>query len=296
MTILATSWLSDPAWCAMDPTARGFHAQLVLLAARSGGRLPDDEAVWRRWLGLPDAGGSAATDVSPAAMAAWIQGGGAPDRWAQLGGAAALMEHHWVTRWRPMVRAAWVDDGQGELTCPAAQTLAGATSSVSIPVELSAAPTTAQPVPRMTRRRATRARTTGPAITSMPLDRLLAPSGPVDWGQTWALPMDDRCLDVEQVQACWHVPETRAVRLNLWAVGLRMLSTGPGDESATRSFLASLIRLYGERRVAAAVGEMSGRSTPAADPRAFLRGLLRRDTEGSAAAQQARQVRSRLPL
>lgn len=51
---LPSSWLSDPGWLAMDATARGFHAQLVMVAAkrRPAGALPDDDRLWRKWLGL----------------------------------------------------------------------------------------------------------------------------------------------------------------------------------------------------------------------------------------------------
>mgnify|MGYP006894099250 CR=1 FL=1 len=280
----------------MDATARGFHAQLVLLAAQSGGQLVDDEEQWRRWLGIPEAGASPSLPSIPSVVVQWVNQG-APNRLAQLGGMAGLTEHYWTTRWLPMIKAAWVGAGPGMVSCKAARLMAGMGDEVAQERAPETNATSVGTAPRA--RKAARKSPKGPKPTDIlesPLEQLLGWGGPVGEGWTWTQPAGERLFDTDQVAARWHVPASRATRLNLWSVGLAALSTGPGEENKNRSFLASLIKKYGERKVSAALGEISTRAVPPADPRAFLRAILRRETEGTAAAQQAREQRASIPL
>lgn len=303
MTTPASLWLADPAWAAMDPTARGFHAQLVLLAAQSGGQLSDDETQWRRWLGIPESGASPAMPAIPSVIVQWVNQG-TPNRLAQLGGMAGLTEHYWVTRWLPMVRAAWSNCGEGKVTCKAAQMMAqmGPGQAIATNKETDAATQhTATPAPNKPKARKTTRRKTSKAkqalaILDHPLEQLTGWDGPCNEGWAWVQPMGERLFDFDQVKARWHVPANRAARLNLWTVGLAALATGPGEENKNRSFLAALIKKYGERKVSAALGQISARAVPPADPRAFLRAILRRETEGTAEAQRAREERASIPL
>ena len=282
---LAPLWLSDPAWCAMDPTARGFHTHLVLLAARQGGEISDDESQWRQWLGIAPAAPSGQS-VTSAVVLAGLE---SPtlSRTELLGSQQHLLERLWEERWLPMVRQAWKPTRKGFLTCDAAQALASG--------EPKTASTVAAPVPAAPNRK--RVKRKAPVNVSMlPLEQILGAIGPIGEGQRVLRPLSERLMDPAQALVLWHLPVSRAQRLSVWSVGLAVLTRAPGEESANRSFLATLIRQYGERKVSAAVGELSGRSTQPADPRSFLRSLLRRDTEGTPGAQQARERRANIPL
>lgn len=283
---LAADWLSDPAWAGMDAMARGFHAHLVLLAARAGGELPDDDALWRRWLGIPEAGAP-----SDPTVAAWHHAD-ARTRAEALGLRAAGLEDLWERRWAPMVRQAWTAARPGFLTCPAARGLATTAQAPSAPAPRPA-PEATPVLPTARRRAPVRGR---PDLNTVVFEALLGPGGPVGEGLRVLRPLPDRFGSPEDVAALMHVPVNRAQRLNVWTVGLAVLGDQPSDEVNNRSFLALLIRQYGERKVAAAVGEISGRPVLPADPRSFLRSILRRDTEGSPAAQRARDARAAVPL
>lgn len=279
-------WLSDPAWCAMDTMARGFHAQLVLLAARAGGELPTDEAQWRRWLNIPEENLAQLPEQAHAASLKWLEMD-VRTRGEQLGQREGWLEQLWQDRWYPMVCQAWSPSRPGFVTCLAAQALAGQ-------VLAAPAPTEEAPAPRTPRRKAK----AGPKVSleTLSLEQVLSAQGPIGAGIVFVRPLEDKLCTQEDVVALWHLPVNRAQSLNVWAVGLALLGQNPNDDSNNRSFLASLIRTYGERKVAAAVGELSGRSVPPADPRAFLRAILRRETEGNPAAQRAREQRASIPL
>lgn len=291
MSELASLWLSDPAWLNMDATARGFHAQLVLMAAQSGGKIVDNEADWRRWLGIPELGASDPLTSLPSGVVQWVNQG-TPGRLAQLGGTGALTEYYWTRRWLPMLQKAWKPAGEGQVSCNAALVMAGLEPETTEAPVRKAAVKKARKVARKRARKAP----VRPPILDTPMELLVGMSGPVGEGWSYLTALDDRLADFDQIKARWHVPASRAARLNLWSVGLAALSTQPGDEKNNRAFLSSLIKKYGERRVAAAMGEITGRNVPPADPRAFLRAILRRDTEGTVAAQRARADRASIPL
>ncbi len=288
MLELSALWLADPHWQSMDSTARGFHAQLLLLAARQGGRLPDNEAIWRRWLGLPEQGAASPSPILTEALQALhiLE----PATGNPTGGFAQALDHFWAQRWLPMLKSAWTRTAEGDLTCDLAQRLAG----VSAPMPVSALDSSLPLAPKP--RKSKKVASSPARLAIQNWDTLVAPRALR--GEAWTVlqPLPDKVLELDQIKARWHVPATRSTRLNLWIVGLSVLSTQAGEESKNRGFLASLIKKYGERKVAAAIGEISGRSMPPADPRAFLLGILRRETEGSEAAQRARDLRAGIPL
>lgn len=292
---LPSLWLSDPAWCAMDPMARGFHTQLVLLAARSNGELTTDQAQWRRWLGIPEAD---AKGEHPE-MQQWVALD-AQSRGQQLGRRAGMLEQLWEDRWYPMICGAWQPGRPGFVTCQAAQLLAGSGAATPLPTHVTAETTPASaPQEAAKPSKPAKARKKAgakPSFDDLPMEAYLEPAGPIGQGIVVARPLEERLSSQEDVLALWHVPVNRTQRLNVWSVGLTLLSRSPSEETNNRSFLASLIRQYGERKVAAAVGEISGRATMPADPRSFLRAILRRETEGNPAAQRARETRASIPL
>lgn len=330
MTFLPSQWLSDPAWLSMDATARGFHAHLLMIAAQQEGCLPDDDALWRQWLGLPAAGSVLPAKALPEVFGLWLMEG-TPDRLAQLGGHAFLVDFYWTHRWGPMLRRAWSPSKPGWVSCVLAERIVNGTGPLSPPQATfdqatfdqatSGQAASGQASPNLTLHDATPLtpsrkkegapkKKAGPRppnakrllaeakdrLHSLPLEQVLSYQGPRGEGTTWILPVDGRLLQEADVTAAWHVPVNRTARLNIWSVGLALLSTGPGEENKNRSFLSSMIQKYGERKVSAAVGELGGRSVQPADPRAFLRSILRRETEGGVAAQRARTTRAGIPL
>lgn len=295
MVTLPALWLSDPAWLAMDATARGWHTQLVLLAAQQGGELTADEGQWRRWLGIPEAGNQPVLPAIPAAALQWLNEA-APGRLTQLGGQSALLEYYWIRRWLPMLRAAWSPSREGHLTCACARLLAGQApvpaepSSPIAPTHPGASPTKTDKTTAKPRRAAKSAGGPVPAAA-----QLIGRKGlrPMAWPRGQGL--GPKLIDRDRLLSLWRSPADRGTRLNLWSVGLAVLASA-GTEANNRSFLSSLIQQFGERRVASAVGELAGRGVPPADPRSFLRSLLRRDTQGTEAAQKARDLRASIPL
>ena len=179
-----------------------------------------------------------------------------------------------------MVKAAWMSTGPGQVSCKAAQLLAEAGNegaNLRTDGQMGADAPNTQTAPKARKAPKKTVKGIKPTdILNSPLEKLTGWDSPLTEGWTWTQPMGDRLFDVDQVAARWHVPASRSTRLNLWSVGLAALSTGPGEETKNRSFLASLIKKYGERKVSAALGEISTRAVPPADPRAFLRAILRR--------------------
>jgi len=293
---LSSLWLSDPLWQAMDPTTRGFHAQLVLLALRQGGGLPDDERLWRQWLSLPMAGEAPSTRL-PEEMLASLAILDASQGRQPAGEYAQALEHYWTHSWRPQLYQAWPIGKDGLRRCDLVSRLLAEHGRP--PVSLAdPAPASSPPEKPKKARAKPKAKSKAlplPALTQMNWDLLATTALVRAEGIGSLVPLSDKLLDVDQIKARWHLPANRSTRLNLWSVGLSVL--GNAEESnKNRTFMASLIRRYGENKVAAAIGEISARSIPPADPRSFLLGILRRETEGSAGAQRARENRAGLPL
>ena len=303
MLDFASLWLSDPHWQAMDPTARGFHAQLVLLAVRQGGRLPDNDAVWRRWLGLPQPG-EAPGERTPAEALQALKVLEASQGRTPAGEYAQALDYYWTHTWQPMLHGAWPLGADGQRSCDLVNRLLQGTPVVAeealvapSPVQTAAeAPApAAQPKPK--RPRKAKAPKAAPVflLANSNWDALV--TSPMIRGEGLGVvcPLPDKLVDPDQLKARWHLPASRSTRLNLWTVGVAVLGNAE-DSSKNRTFLAKMISRYGEPKVAAAVGEISGRAMPPADPRSFLLGILRRETEGSAAAQRARETRAGIPL
>lgn len=316
----ATTWLADPAWLAMDATARGMHTQLMLIAAQAPvpGVLADDENLWRRWLGIPGSKRAAAVatassfvDALPAALLATLEEAFAQeDRWQTPAAQAKLLSHTWDTRWKPMLDRAWpriekemvaqhphlqphlhqrynaLSAGLALGTQTAAHTSDQASVLAGARVEATAMPTT-----KKVRRKAL------PAIDlTMPMEQLADVYG-VHGEATMLLNFDlSAWRDPAALLPKWRVPVSSQRRRMLWDVGVTLLMRKPGEEAGIRIFIGKLCREFGEDRVAAAIGDLSVRQTVPADPKSFLRGILRRQTEGSEAAQQARTHRASVPL
>jgi len=294
MITLSSLWLSDPLWQAMDPTTRGFHAQLVLLALRQGGGLPDDERLWRQWLGMPMAG-EASGERRPEEILASLAILDASQGRQPAGEYAQALEHYWKHAWLPLLHQAWPLGKDGVRRCDLVSRLLTDPDGVQVataPPEPVMAPS---PKPKKTRAKPKAKPPVRTMLSQMNWDVLTTPLLVRSDGIDALAPLNDKLLDFDQIKARWHLPANRSTRLNLWSVGLSVLG-GAEDSHKNRTFMASLIRRYGENKVAAAIGEISARSIPPADPRSFLLGILRRETEGSAGAQRARENRAGLPL
>lgn len=313
------AWAGDPAWASMDATARGFHAQLLLMAAqrRPAGTLPADDKTWRKWLGVPSA-----SCVPPAALADpalarallksaqgeaivaalgpwWVAVGETPAPATAHMGLDGWMAHLWVHRWRPMLETAWrridadllaerpdLSGAEGGWFHPVAEALALGAAPATLPV----AKAKRSVVPRTKKGMAPvllQANATG-LDGEAANDGLMAVGG--DRGG-WR--------DRDQVLLRWRVPLERSAQHALWEVGVACLTgTGasPSEKQQARGMIGKLIKLHGEEAVAAAVGTLSMRPLPPADAVAFLQGVLRTSEEGSEAEQKARSKRARVAL
>lgn len=321
-------WLSDPAWLAMDATARGLHTQLLLVAARRRptGVLPDDDAAWRKWLGLPSVAkaaksgplpdvlpvpakrkaksGAAPTGLPDALVSAWEAAAeGQPEALDALGkGADAWVEHLWLTHWKPQVLAAWrlidaelvaeeprLAGHEGGWWHPDAARLAG----------VGDARATADAAPARGAKKGKKPVRTGvpplpgvggtgavPGATE-PLGDPAEPLG----GSTDAL------REYERVLAAWRTPVPLEQRASLWDLGVQaLIGGGAMKEREARSFLGHLINKYGEKAVAEGVAELTRRAVAPAESSSFLKKMLERAKEGSAAEQKARGQRAGVAL
>ena len=305
-------WLSDPAWLAMDATARGFHVQLLLLAARRrpAGTLPDDDLLWRRYLGLP-------TKIKPvkttqtSMWAKTVSETGLPDIF--LSTLRQLMESDtkvpvpcdpddlalwlWQYRWKPMVLAGWekIDAGMVEIDYRLAGVEGGWLSRLSKTLSKDTVENAIQTANPTTRKPGLSAR-----MDATHWGNQVAQSGDAANAGLLHLTTELGVLrNVDSVLAKWRAETTQETRQTLWDVGVGCLagttSTSTQQRNA-RSILGKHIKQYGEEVVAKAVARMAMRTMPPADAVSFLQGLLKQETEGSVAEQNARKKRSSLCL
>lgn len=271
----------------MDASARGFHTQLLLIAAqqRPLGTLPDDDAQWRRWLGLPEAAlrrfQRRAMDPASVLGAHGAQGEAGADQW---------LDQLWTTRWRPMLEDAWrvvdaelvtahphLKGAEGQRFCAVAMLLG---QSTEMPTTVPAASTTVAAPKRAAARKPRKGRT-----ADAWLDQILS-----------LTPNTAPLHDMAHVQQCWKAVPMPEQRQALWDLGLQVLAASPAEHASVRSYLSRLIREFGEQSVAKAVGLLAVKPVPPADPKSYLRGVLRQETHGSPREQQALEARGRVAL
>lgn len=304
----------------MDPASRGFHAHLVLVAARARvpGVLPDDDARWRKWLGLPASYGAHAPGAPkktqrkplPETLVAGLQALLAGDERglaALRSGETSWHEYLWQEWWKPQVLTAWqrVDaqavaeyphlaGTEGQWWCPTAVAMA-LTQNPPAAAKTDAAHRVASPLPAKPGRSPRAKKSEAPAAA--PALSLQAAWGePVD--DLWlVLTQDTRAWrSPEAVLAAWRVPVPSEQRQGLWDLGVACLTPSSRSPAEARSFLGRLIKQFGEKAVGEAVAELGRRAVAPADARSFLQGLLTRTTEGSAAEQRARSARATVAL
>lgn len=302
---LALRWAGDAAWLGMDASARGFHTQLLLMAAQRQplGTLPDQDSQWRRWLGLPEltlaqATGEAKRHLQPvsAGLALAAQAPGTP--WQPQQG--DLIEQLWTTRWKPMLMEAWqrVDarlvatyphlaGAEGMLFCPTALALAQMSAGPTM-ADATAQVATTKGSGRVAAKRAATPRKKKAAADLA--DPLLA--------QLLTMTPDTSLLsDSDHVLKCFQVVPLPEQRQTLWELGARLLATTPEEGRTVRAFLGRLIREYGEKAVAQAVGELSVKAVLPADPKSYLLGALKQQAKGGNARQvEAMERRSMVAL
>lgn len=320
-------WLSDPAWLAMDATARGFHAQLVLVAARQrpAGVLPDDDGRWRKWLGLPASAGpveplsaagmgrktgkaprSALPDALLTGLAS-LQPGDQAGLVALQGGINAWVDHLWVHHWKPQVLSAWhrIDAGligqqpglagqEGAWWSPVSEGLS-LPPAAAAPAGTKAKNTRTDPSGAATAKRPPRVRNAAPVEAAHILLEP-QPGEPANEGLL-ALTNDTapwRASDA--VLRIWRMAAEPEQRQSIWDLGVACLAQGPQDHSEARSFLGRLIKVHGEEAVGQAVADLTRRAVRPADAKALLKGMLTRAEGGSAAEHRARQARSTVAL
>lgn len=310
---LATQWAGDAAWLAMDTSARGFHAQLMLFAAQRepAGTLPDDDALWRRLAGVPEAGVEEEKGTHDKGMAALMKTSLAtgqkmgvpealvlalhPQARAWRDGQGNWLDHLWQTRWKPMLLNAWptvtaatiirhptLAGQEGLRYCELAMRLGPAVADVSNDTMTTHAgePATAAVKATATPKRKRSKKEQDPVILE-----LLA-----------ITPHTDPLQDPAYVLGCFRALPLTIQRSGIWDLGLRVLANSPEKEGTKRSYLAKLIKDYGETAVAAALGEVLVKPIAPAEVKSFLQGVLRVKRDGSKAVQAAQQQRARVLL
>lgn len=284
----------------METTARGLHFQLLCIAAqkRPAGTLPDNDAQWRKWCGIPAETSRISKRRAP--LAADLLLGTLADPAAlaslQAGDPHLLVQQLWEKFWKPQISLGWhrVDDllieerpylarAKGGWWSPVAEAIGGHRAA--------AAPAHATAKKPAATKKARSAMATEPATTA-----LHTPSATEDGDSIeHALDIDTPWADVRRVKAAWRATLPRPVQESLWDLGVKALEPGVGSKAA-RQQLVGLINKYGEPQVSQAIGILLGRATRPADPIAFVVRTLKNQTEGSPNVQRARAQRTSVAL
>jgi hypothetical protein len=301
---LVSRWAGDAAWLGMDASARGFHTQLLLIAAQRQpvGTLPDDDTQWRRWLGLPEAVMDENPETLSADGAVAELMGQSLRQGLEMGVSESLvlalhpqakhwrhhqglwMEHLWNERWKLMLLEAWplidahtiaahphLKGMNGHRFCAMAMDLS---QLPGLPVNTAAMEVlTGHPkmdaaaIKRPAARRGKRSVAADPLL--MQLLSLSPDIGPLQ--------------DTDHVISCFRAVPLPEQRQTLWDLGVRVLTQSPEEAKGARAYLSSLIQKYGEQAVAKAVGEVAVKAIPPADAKAYLMGVLRQELAGEVA-------------
>lgn len=302
---LPTLWLSDPAWMAMDPTCRGLHAQLVLVAAKRkpAGCLPDDDLRLRKWLSLPLP--SSSRKVRKRASAGPLTLAGLVD--AQLEGREPgqdldrdhILDWLWNEHWKPAIFEAWqkIDDALVESRPELASQKGGWFSPLAKAIASGVADQPAAPAKTARRTRGA----TPKAAAQLPWPKGVGAFGEAaNEGLEVSGFSSSPLLDSGQVLPRWREEVDQAARKTMWDVGVDCLAgvkASPAEKSKARGILGKYIKQYGEAAVAKGISTLAMRSIPPADAIAFLQGVLRQETEGgSEAEQKARSKRATVCL
>ncbi len=290
----------DATWLEMDPSARGFHAQLLLVSAqkRPQWTIPDNGAWVRRIIGLPAIPKPAmATDIDDSVRKllrnslGFGRSKGVPESLV-IGLAEKLpaacdgwLEWLWNERWWPMLTNAWpLVDGGAIRRFPALDKVVGRRYCEMAMIAQEETRSDESALAKPGRRKRT------VKVGTAPTDELSAGEGSLQACDTSAL------RDIDYVARCFDAMAEPEQRETMWQMGTTLLSGCGMDKAQARAFLGGLIKKHGESEVAKAVATLSVRPTASADPRAFIKGVLARQQHGSQAAQAARKARADVAL
>ena len=320
-TPLAASWLADPAWLGMEPTARGFHAQLLLLAAQQKkhpGCLPDKDLQWRKWLGLPLKTPESDTPALPKQWAKAFSTTPFPDALVHLTQAQVegeepdifameqVLSWLWEHRWKPSILASWqkIDatlieqhpewaELEGYWFHPLALRMSAPDKVFEVIAEV-------KPKGAKSAKKTARSSSKRVVVAIEHWNDQIDISGEAANEGLIQLDGDyEGWRDPDIVMSKWFTAIDQETRKSLWEVGVTCLvgpNPLPKDERNARSVLGKHIKKYGEEKVAKAISSLSVRSIPPADAVAFLQGVLRAEEEGSVAEQTARSRRATVAL
>lgn len=84
--------------------------------------------------------------------------------------------------------------------------------------------------------------------------------------------------DITQVFAEKATPEEMST---IWNLGVQLINKQTNSESKSRSFIAKLIKDYGEKSVAEAIAQLSVKNTMPAHIQSYLSGILRGNGKGN---------------
>lgn len=322
--LLAASWLADPAWLGMDPTARGFQAQLLLLAAQQKkhpGCLPDKDLQWRKWLGLPLKTPDSETPALPKQWAKAFSGTIFPDALVHLTQAQVegeepdifsmeqVLSWLWENRWKPSILISWQKiDLQMIADHPEWEGLEGywfhpLALKMAMPDPVILTHSDLSLKTKKGKASSKTEKTTPRKKTVIPMGQWHAQIDLNAEAANEGLMQLDADYDVwrdpDLVMSKWFADIDQETRKSLWDVGVSCLvgpHPTPKEERNARQIIGKHIKQYGEEKVAKAISSMSLRPIPPADAVAFLKGLLRVEDEGSEAEQKARSRRATVAL
>ena len=283
-----------PLWKTLEWEVRGMALQLMALGDFDTyhGTLPPEDTLWRAVLGLPS--GAAIEKAMGQSVAArgrrpqqeldlaWAQWRQALGQWFKQIDAAFLVERPQYAAcvgrwWHPLLDLV---EAESPVDTPPRRAAGGRTRKAS-PSRVPEQGDNALP-----------AETGAPAPRRRPKKKGDAAHPAGADGQA-ELDYPTIRFSTTVLRQAWDTPLPAAELDTLWATGARLLG---GDTARAKSALGRLIKEFGEADVAAAVGTLSVRRAPVADPLSFLRAMLDKQHGDSPAIVAARKQRARVAL
>lgn len=325
-------WNSLPEWKAMDPTLKGFFSQLLLVASfnKPAGYIPDDDKLWRKWLGIPsktfdeqdynnfeveksevaktikkyfDTDNSKNIGISSAMLEAlesiWDEDESLPNKKKARLSYDSWINYLWCYQWKPALEKCLVKiDVKLRIQFEEFEGYEGfffplAYSMANIGKEVSVMHKAQEKPKKNTRKKGKK--------TSLPLPNIL---------EVEALTMDDigydgllwlnadnsPLTDLTKVLRVWRTPISSQKRKNIWDIGVACLENSPSNYGKARAFLGKMIKKFSEEKVSRTVAEMARKPSMGLDPYALFTTIINSYEYGTLKEQKARAERTTVSL
>ena len=325
-------WNSLPEWKAMDPTLKGFFSQLLLIASfnKPVGYIPDDDKMWRKWLGIPnktfdeqdyedfnvnqndvaktikkyfDSDTSKSVGISSAMLDALESIWDEDDSFFKKRNARlsydSWINYLWIYQWKPALENCLVKiDVKLRIQFEEFEGYEGyffplAYSMANIGKEVAVIHKNKEPAKKNTRKKGKK--------VSLPLPNILEVEAfTMDDighdGLLWLNNDNSPLTDLNKVLRLWRTPISPQKRKNIWEIGVSCLESSPSNYGKARAFLGKMIKKFSEEKVARTVAELARRPSMGLDPYALFTTIINSYEQGTLKEQKARAERATVAL